>query len=209
MLLIPMDDAGISVRPIITLDAEHHTNEVFFDDVRVPAENIIGEVNKGWTYAKALLGYERTEVARIGLSKRLLKVAKERAAERTVNGVPLAETPVFLRKLAAIEIELKAVELLNLRMLSNLWRNLPGHEANMLKIKGSELQQDLTELAMEAMGTDGLRFERGAAAVDPIFGDIDYRGDVTANYLATRVITIFSGSNEIQHNILAKELLEF
>ena len=108
MLLIPMDDAGISVRPIIALDAEHHTNEVFFDDVRVPAENIIGEVNKGWTYAKALLGYERTEVARIGLSKRLLKVAKERAAERTVNGVPLAETPVFLRKLAAIEIELKA-----------------------------------------------------------------------------------------------------
>ena len=101
-----------------------------------------------------------------------------------------------------IESTFATVELLNLRMLSNLRRNLPGHEANMLKIKGSELQQDLTELAMEAMGTDGLRFERGAAAVDPIFGDIDYRGDVTANYLATRVITIFSGSNELLSKVV-------
>lgn len=210
MLLIPMDDPGITVRPVITLDGEHHTNEVFLDDVRVPGANLVGEVNKGWTYAKALLGYERTEVARIGLSKRLLKMVKEQAAKRTVNGVPLTETPVFRRKLASLEIELKAVELLNLRMLSNVRRNLPGNEANMLKIKGSELQQDLTELAMEAQGTDALRFDRNAALGQNIglFGDVDYRGDVTANYLATRVITIFSGSNEIQHNILAKELLD-
>lgn len=210
MLLFPMDDPGITVRPVITIDGGHHTNEVFLDDVRVPGENIVGEVNKGWTYAKALLGYERTDVARIGLSKRLLKMVQAQAGERRVNGVPLAETPAFRRKLAGLEIELKAVELLNLRMLSNVRRNLPGNEANMLKIKGSELQQDLTELMMEAQGTDALRFDRAAelGLESGIFGDVDYRGDVTANYLATRVVTIFSGSNEIQHNILAKELLD-
>lgn len=209
MLVFPMDTPGIEVRPIITLNADHHVNEVFFDDVRVPKDSIIGEPNLGWSYAKLLLGHERTGVARIGQSKRELRRLKQLAGGITVDGRPLLERPAFRSKVATLEVELMGAEVSVLRMLADTQKNAPGFEANMLKIKGSEIQQTLTELVLEALGPESLRFDRG---IDPTPSDEDvfdtnHAGDLTAHYLMTRVVTIYAGSNEIQRNILAKGLL--
>ena len=158
-LLIDMHSPGVTVRPIITLDEEHEVNEVFFDNVKVPAENLVGEEGKGWTYAKFLLGHERTGIARVGESKRELAQLKEIAAKQ-LNGRPLAEDPLFRARIAEVEIELMALEMTLLRVLSS--RAKPGPEASILKIKGTEVQQALTELMMEAMGPYALPFRRSA-----------------------------------------------
>jgi alkylation response protein AidB-like acyl-CoA dehydrogenase len=209
MLIFPLDTPGIEIRPIITLAGEHHVNEVFFDDVRIPKNCIIGEPNLGWTYAKTLLGHERTNIARIGQSKRELRRLKALANHIVVDGAPLMAQANFKSKVAALEVELMGAEISNLRMLADTQRNAPGFEANMLKIKGSEIQQTLTELVLDALGPESLRFDRsvtGENNPENIF-DTDYAGHQTANYLMTRVVTIYGGSNEIQRNILAKGLL--
>lgn len=208
MLIFPLDLPGITIRPIITLDHDRHVNETFFDNVRVHKSCMIGEPNLGWTYAKALLGFERHEIARIGLCKRWLRQLKETAATTMRGGTPIGEHAYFKTKIAKAEIDLKALEMLNLRMLSNMQRNLPGNEANMLKIRGSELQQTMTELRLEIGGANSLRYEREGLEVPEIFDDVDYRGDVAATYFMNRVVTIYGGSNEIQRNVLAKSFLE-
>ena len=209
MLIIRMDTPGLTVRPTITIDGGHSVNEVFFDDVRVPKDALIGEVNKGWSYAKLLLGHERTSIARIGQSKRELKRLKMMASEQQNNGMTLLDTPVFRNKVAELEIELMALELTNLRMMQTATKGgPPGIEANMLKIRGSEIQQRLTELMMEAIGPYALPFDekmRDHGVAKDFIGPV-YAPGLGPNYLMTRVVTIYGGSNEIQRNIIAKSL---
>jgi len=210
MLLIDMATPGITVRPIITIDGEHEVNEVFFDDVRVPKENIVGEPGKGWTYAKFLLSHERSGIARVGQAKRELRRLKTIAAAEMVDGVPLIETKTFREKIAAVEIDLMALELTNLRMIAaEKSGQAPGAEANMLKIKGSEVQQNLTELLMEAVGPYALPFDPDALEPgwngEPI--GPDYAAPLAGTYFNYRKVSIYGGSNEIQRNILSKSLL--
>jgi len=210
MLLIDMNSPGVTVRPIITIDGEHEVNEVFFDDVRVPKDNIVGEPGKGWTYAKFLLSHERSGIARVGQAKRELRRLKQIAQAELVDGVPLIETKSFREKIAAVEIELMALELTNLRMIAaEKSGQAPGAEANMLKIKGSEVQQGLTELMMEAVGPYALPFDPDALEPgwngEPI--GPDYAAPLAGTYFNYRKVSIYGGSNEIQRNILSKSLL--
>jgi len=209
-LLIDMKTPGITVRPSITLDEDHEVNEVFFEDVEVPAENLVGEENRGWTYAKYLLGHERTGIARVGLSKRELLFLKRLALDRNKAGKPLLHDPVFAAKIAALEIELMALEVTVQRVIaSEAGGKGPGPEASMLKIKGTEVQQALTELMVEAIGPQ-------AAAFDPAFlegerahsitGDDD-AAPLAAYYFNFRKTSIYGGSNEIQKNIIAQMIL--
>jgi len=209
-LLIDMKTPGITVRPIITLDEDHEVNEVFLEDVKVPLENLVGEENRGWTYAKYLLGHERTGIARVGQSKRELVFLKRLAAKQKKGGVSLLSDPVFSSKIAALEIEMMALEVTVQRVVASEANGRgPGPEASMLKIKGTEVQQALTELMVEAIGPQ-------AAAFDPAFlegerehslaGDDD-AAPLAAYYFNFRKTSIYGGSNEIQKNIIAQMIL--
>jgi alkylation response protein AidB-like acyl-CoA dehydrogenase len=209
-LLIDMKTPGITVRPIITLDEDHEVNEVFLEDVKVPVENLVGEENRGWTYAKYLLGHERTGIARVGQSKRELVFLKRLAADQKKGGVSLLNDPVFSAKIAALEIEMMALEVTVQRVVaSEAHGRGPGPEASMLKIKGTEVQQALTELMVEAVGPQ-------AAAFDPAYlegerehslaGDDD-AAPLAAYYFNFRKTSIYGGSNEIQKNIIAQMIL--
>ncbi len=206
-LLIDMHSPGVTVRPLYLYDEEHEVNEVFFDDVKVPVENLVGEEGKGWTYAKFLLGHERTGIARVGESRRELAALKEIAAREQKDGLPLAADPVFRHKLAQTEIDLIALELTLLRVLSS--RAKPGPEASILKIKGTDVQQALAELMMEAIGPAAVPFSRQAideggraAPFAP-----DYAAPLAARYFNWRKTSIYGGSNEIQRNIIAQMVL--
>jgi alkylation response protein AidB-like acyl-CoA dehydrogenase len=209
-LLIDMKTPGITVRPIITLDEDHEVNEVFFEDVKVPVENLVGEENRGWTYAKYLLGHERTGIARVGQSKRELVFLKRLAADQKKGGASLLKDPVFAAKIAALEIEIMALEVTVQRVVASEANGRgPGPEASMLKIKGTEVQQALTELMVEAVGPQ-------AAAFDPAYlegerehslaGDDD-AAPLAAYYFNFRKTSIYGGSNEIQKNIIAQMIL--
>jgi alkylation response protein AidB-like acyl-CoA dehydrogenase len=209
-LLIDMHTPGITVRPIIMLDEDHEVNEVFFDNVKVPVENLVGEENKGWTYAKYLLGHERTGIAAVGRSKRELQFLKRLAIQQRKNGEPLLNDPVFASKVATLEIELMALEVTVLRVLSQEHtRRAPGPEASMLKVKGTEVQQMLTELMLEAVGPYGLPFDPAyldgeqehSAAQD------DDAAPLAAYYFNYRKTSIYGGSNEIQKNIITQMIL--
>jgi alkylation response protein AidB-like acyl-CoA dehydrogenase len=209
-LLIDMKTPGITVRPIITMDGAHEVNEVWFENVKVPVANRIGEENKGWTYAKFLLGHERTNIAGVGASKRELGRLKEIARKEIKNGRPLIEDPLFAARIAQVEIDLMALEVTNLRALSaESEKRAPGPEASILKIKGTEIQQSLSELMMYAVGPYALPFERGSieegdfrSAAGP-----DYAAPLAATYCNVRKVTIYGGSNEIQRNIIAQMIL--
>jgi alkylation response protein AidB-like acyl-CoA dehydrogenase len=209
-LLIDMTSPGITVRPIITMDGAHEVNEVWFENVKVPAENRVGEENKGWTYAKFLLGHERTNIAGVGSSKRELKRLKEIARNESKNGRPLIEDPLFAARIAQVEIDLMALEITNLRALSaESEKRAPGPEASILKIKGTEIQQALTELMMYAVGPYALPFQRESREegdLTSIAGPA-YAAPLAATYCNARKVTIFGGSNEIQRNIIAQMIL--
>lgn len=197
MLLIDLKTPGIDIRPIPLLNGDRATNEVFFDNVRVPAANLVGEANKGWTYSRVVLGNERLSIARIGLNRRQLAKLKRVAADEG-----LLDVPHFRMRIAAAEIELAALEAMALAMLERARAGVaPGIEANMLKIKGSELQQLLTELLVDAVGRRAAPF--GADAVDPRH---PWAERLFKSHFDTRVVTIYGGSNEIQRNIIAKSL---
>ena len=206
-LLIDMHSPGITVRPIITLDEEHEVNEVFFDNVRVPARNLVGEEGRGWTYAKFLLGHERTGIARVGESKRELRQLKAIAAEQKRNGRPLAQDPRFRDRMIQVEVELMALEFTLLRVLSA--RSKPGPEASILKIKGTEIQQALTELTMEAVGPYALPFrpEARAASWCGVAVGPEYAAAAASVYFNFRKASIYGGSNEIQRNIISQMVL--
>jgi len=209
-LLIDMKTPGITVRPIITMDGAHEVNEVWFENVKVPVENRVGEENKGWTYAKFLLGHERTNIAGVGASKRELSRLKSIASKEVKNGRPLIEDPLFAARLAQVEIDLMALEITNLRALSaETEKRAPGPEASILKIKGTEVQQALSELMMYAVGPYALPFGR----VSTEEGDLqsvagpDYAAPLAATYCNVRKVTIYGGSNEIQRNIISQMIL--
>ena len=204
-LLIDMHTPGITVRPIITMDEAHEVNEVFFDNVEVPAENLVGEENKGWTCAKYLLGHERTGIARVGGSKRELQFVKKVAAQQQVNGKSLMEDIRFASKVADLEIELMALEMTVLRVVSSEAAGKgPGPEASLLKVKGTEVQQRLTELALEAVGPAGLPFHRENFDTLEAGGAQDA---IAATYFNYRKTSIYGGSNEIQKNIMTQMIL--
>jgi alkylation response protein AidB-like acyl-CoA dehydrogenase len=209
-LLIDMKTPGITVRPIITMDGAHEVNEVWFENVKVPVENRIGEENKGWTYAKFLLGHERTNLAGVGTSKRDLKRLKDIAQQEMKNGKPLLQDPMFAARIAQVEIDLMALEITNLRSLSaESQKRAPGPEASILKIKGTEIQQSLSELMMYAVGPYALPFKRTSAEesdIETIAGP-SYAGTLAATYCNVRKVTIYGGSNEIQRNIIAQTIL--
>jgi len=195
-LLIDMKTPGITVRPIITIEGEHEVNDIFFDHVRVPMRNRVGEENKGWTYAKFLLSHERTNTAGIGNCKRALARLKQVAATRLVSGRPLLADVRFRDRIARVELELRALEITNLRVLSAMSGEgrAPGPEVSALKIKGSEIVQELAELHMHALGPAALAYRADAA-------------NVPGEYFNLRKTTIYAGSTEIQKNIISKLVL--
>ena len=196
-LLVDMKSAGISVRPTRLLDGTFEVNEIRFDEVRVPVTNRIGEENQGWTYAKFLLGHERTNIAGIGASRRELLRLKQDAAAVVKHGRSLLQDPVFGNKIAQVEIELTALEITNMRVIfAEAAKQAPGPEASMLKIRGTEIAQRISELQVELLGADALRFAHGEDA-----------SRATAAYLNLRKLSIFGGSNEIQRNIIAHMIL--
>jgi alkylation response protein AidB-like acyl-CoA dehydrogenase len=209
-LLIDMKTPGITVRPIITLDEDHEVNEVFFDNVRVPVQNLVGEENRGWTYAKYLLGHERTNIAAVGRSKRELMFIKRLALRMQKGGRPLIEDPVYAHKVAALEMDLMALEVTVLRVIyQEAKQRAPGPEASMLKVKGTEIQQRLTELMVEAAGPLGLPF-------DPVYlegesehsiAEDDDSAPLMPYYFNYRKTSIYGGSNEIQRNIITQMIL--
>ena len=210
-LLIDMTTSGVTVRPIIMLDGEHEVNEVWFENVKVPVANLIGEEGKGWTYAKYLLGHERTGIAGVGRSKRELAYLKKIACSEQMNGKRLIDDARFREKIARVEVDLMALEITNLRVVSAEGKSRgPGPEASILKIKGTEIQQALTELMLEAVGPY-------AAQYVPESWDANYTGDhvgpdysasIAAYYFNFRKTSIYGGSNEIQKNIISQMILE-
>ncbi len=209
-LLIDMKTPGITVRPIITLDEDHEVNEVFFDNVRVPVANLVGEENKGWTYAKYLLGHERTGIAAVGRSKRELAFVKRLAMRVQKAGKPLIDDALYAAKLAAVEIDLMALEVTVLRVISQeAKRKAPGPEASMLKVKGTEIQQRLTELMVEAAGPAALAFDPAYLEGEHVHsaGDDDAAAPLMPYYFNYRKTSIYGGSNEIQKNIITQMIL--
>jgi alkylation response protein AidB-like acyl-CoA dehydrogenase len=208
-LLLDMDMPGITVRPIITLDGAHIVNEVFFEDVRVPVANLVGEEGKGWTYAKFLLGHERAGIAKVGHSKRALARLKAFARKPVAGGRPLLDDPVFRHRLARATLALKALEMTNFRLLADegAGRDV-GPAASILKIRGAELTQTLSELAVFAAGYGALAMVApiaDGANETPLFDD--FAAAAMPGFLNNRAATIFGGSNEIQRNVLAKTVL--
>ena len=206
-LLIDMKTPGIEVRPIITLEGGHEVNDVFLDNVKVPVENRIFHENQGWTCAKALLAHERSGIAGVARSKRGLERLREMAGtEQSDLGGPLLSDTFFKRKLAELEIDLTALEFTELRTLAGESSGKgPGPESSILKIKGTEIQQRLQELALEAAGHYGAPFLRDLghnANIGP-----DYAQGVAGEYFNGRKTSIYGGSNEIQRNIIAKMVL--
>jgi alkylation response protein AidB-like acyl-CoA dehydrogenase len=194
MLLIDMRSSGVTVRPIATIDGRHEVNEVFLDAVRVPLDCRVGDENRGWDITKFLLGHERTGIARIGMTKRLIARAKA-----------LAGDDAGLRERAAeIEIELKALEITQLRLLDAMRRggHGPDARASILKVRGTELRQAASELLLHAAGTRAWR-----AAADEFDADAAADTTIAATYFNLRAASIYGGSNEVQKNILAKSLL--
>ena len=211
-IMIDMKTKGITVDPIITLDGAHEINTVYLEDVEVPKENIIFEENKGWTVAKFLLSHERTSIAAVGKSISAVKKLKQIAnIELNNEGSLLITDKRFRDRLTTLEMDLKALEFTELRILSEENKGVaPGPEASLLKIRGSEIQQRITELTMNAVGYYGISNDLAKSNADRINSNQfrpDYSQNTAANYLNMRKTTIYGGSNEIQKNILSKMVL--
>ncbi len=210
-LLIDMNSPGVKVRPIVLIDGEPEVNEVFFDDVRVPVENRVGEENKGWTYAKYLLTHERTNIAGVGFANAGLENLKRIARLEQANGRPLIENPHFAARIARIEIDLMAMSTTNLRVVSKAAAGqAPGAESSILKIKGTVIRQEINALTRSAVGPYAMPFASEALEDGSNLGPVgpDYAEGATAQYLNNRKLSIFGGSNEIQRTILSKAILE-
>ncbi|WP_135467664.1 acyl-CoA dehydrogenase family protein [Crenalkalicoccus roseus] len=211
-LLIDMRTPGVEVRPIISIDGSHHLNEVFFTDVKVPVENLVGEENRGWNVAKYLLGNERTGIARLGKSKERVRFAKEVAREVRKRGRPLIEDRAFRARVAQLEVDMKALEITQLRVVSAYAKSADGRPdplSSVLKIKGTELLQATSELAMDVGGPQAMpvwQQELAQLANEPPIGP-EWAPQMAPNYLMLRAASIYGGTNEIQKNILTKAVL--
>ena len=214
-LMLDMKTPGITIRPIVTIDGGREVNEVFFDNVKIPAENLVGEENRGWDCAKYLLGNERTGIARVGTSK--MRVARIKQLARMVqsgNG-SLMDDERFAEKVAAVEVELKALEMTLLRVVSEDAKSGRGGKPNpassILKIKGTEIQQATVALLMEVAGPLALPFvgDDEMTGHNEAPGGADWAGPMAPVYFNNRKVSIYGGTNEIQHNIIAKAVLGF
>jgi hypothetical protein len=209
-LLADMNTPGITVKPIITMDGEHEVNEIHFEDVKIPIDNLIGEEGKGWTYGKVLLQHERTNIAGVARSEVRLKNMRKQASESIRGAAPLADDNNFMRKIAAIEVELKALEYTQLRTLAAVASGkAPGPESSILKIKGTEIQQKIDTLHMEAAAYYALpyvrtQYEAGFTGEHVGCGS---ETKTSLTYFNFRKASIYGGSNEIQKNIIAKHVL--
>lgn len=209
-LLIDMNTPGVTVRPIVLIDGTPEVNEVFFDDVRVPSENLVGEENQGWTYAKYLLTHERTNIAGVGFSNAALETLKEVAQKVQAGGKPLAKNPHFAARIAQVEIDLMAMATTNLRVVSAAAKGqAPGAESSMLKVKGTVIRQELTSLLRRAVGPDALPFQPdyldGGDNVE-MMGP-EHAASSSPSYFNNRKLSIFGGSNEVQRTIITKAIL--
>ena len=209
-LLVDMNSPGVELRPIRTLDGDKEVNEVFFTDVKVPVENLVGEENKGWTYAKYLLTYERTGIAGVGFCIAALAKLKVIAAKVLKNGKPLDQDPLFAARMAQVEIDLENMKTTNLRVIAAVaGGGVPGAESSMLKIRGTEIRQEILSLMRRAVGPYALPFIEEAQyegyADEPV-GPKE-AATAAANYFNYRKLSIFGGSNEIQKNIISKMIL--
>ena len=210
-VLVDMNQPGVTVKPIFLLDGEHEVNEIHFEDVKVPIENLVGEEGKGWTYGKVLLQHERTGTARVAHTNYRLSNLRQQAARSVRGAEPLVNDQNFMRKLAAVEVELKALEFTELRTLAAVASGkAPGPESSILKLKGTELQQAVDELYVEAAGYYALPYVPSQYALD--FPESDRVGEGTETqssltYFNFRKASIYGGSNEIQKNIVAKHVL--
>jgi len=215
-ILVDMKTPGITLRPIQLIDGGHEVNEVFFDEVKVPAENLVGQENRGWDYAKFLLTNERMGIARTGITAQRLRRIRELAALERSGDATLIDQPWFREKLAATEIELKALEITQLRVIAEARKRgshgEPDPNSSILKIKGSELQQATTELMMDVVGPYVAPFPNSLDDEDqsnePPIGP-DYAASAAPTYFNWRKVSIYGGSNEIHRNIIAKAILGF
>ena len=211
-VLIDMRAPGVGVRPITTIDGSAEINQVFLDDVVVPRENLVGEEGRGWTYAKFLLGHERAGTARVPASKNQLERLKEIAAGEVSGGRPLIEERRFREKIAALEIDLLALESTSLKIIAEESAGrAPGPESSLLKLKGTEIQQAITELLFEAIGVyagpyveEALTRGWNEAPIGP-----EYAATLAPHYFNWRKASIYGGTNEVQRNIIAKMVLGF
>jgi pimeloyl-CoA dehydrogenase large subunit len=208
-ILVDMKTPGVTVRPIQTIDGGHEVNEVFFDNVKVPVENLVGQEHRGWDCAKFLLGNERSGIARIGLSKQRIGRIKQLAGRVMAGDKPLLDDERFREKVAAVEVELKALEMTQLRVLADESKrrsNMPNPASSILKIKGSEIQQMTTELLLEVAGPLAIPYVEEEAE----FGtDEHWAAPAAPQYFNFRKVSIYGGTNEIQRNIIAKAVLGF
>ncbi|MBT1192134.1 hypothetical protein SAMN05444374_11014 [Rhodococcoides kroppenstedtii] len=201
-ILVDLKTPGITVRPIKLIDGGHEVNEVWFENVRVPAENLVGEENAGWTYAKFLLSNERTGITRLGFTKTKLARAKELAAQTAVGDGTLLDDPVFAARFAEIENQVLALELTQLRIVSSYVEGKENPASSVLKLRGSELQQLATEILTDVAGPDSLPFEAGEDIPTPVWAQ-----RATPTYLNFRKTSIYGGSNEVQRTIIASGIL--
>ncbi len=209
-LLIDMHTPGVEVRPTITIEGLHEVNEVFFTDVRVPVANLVGEENRGWTYAKYLLTYERTNIAGVGFATADFETLWRLANVADRSGRRLIDDPLFAARLARVEIDLLNLKTTNLRVLATVsGGGAPGAESSMLKIKGTEIRQEILSLTRRALGPYARPCPpaalEGDGAVDPI-GPFDQPA-AAAHYFNARKLSIYGGSNEIQKNIISRAIL--
>ena len=209
-LLIDMKSNGIKVEPIITIDGSHEVNTVYLEDVIVPKENLIYQENKGWSVAKFLLSHERTSIAQVARSKSAIKKLKYIASQETYDNQALIKNVRFRDKLTELEMDMHSLEYSELRILSEEVKGTaPGPESSFLKIRGSELQQRISELTLEAVGHFGLlkSNENQLEQSNEYYPGPEYSNNTGADYLNLRKTTIYGGSNEIQKNILSKMVL--
>lgn len=201
-LLIDLKTPGVEVKPMLTLGHTPAFCDTFFDHVKVPKENVIGEVNQGWTMAKALLGHERTLLAMVGPCRNVLQKIKRIAATKTVDGRPMLEHPIWRAKIARLEMRFRAHLMVSYRALADQQKGkMPGPESSILKLVGTKLVQEMTELAMEIMGESSLTWynEGVCTPVEESIGPY---------FCYERAATIYGGSNEIQRNVIAKMILQ-
>jgi alkylation response protein AidB-like acyl-CoA dehydrogenase len=205
MLLIDMRSPGVTVRPIHLIDGGYEVNEVFFDNVRVPVENLVGEENQGWTYAKFLLGNERTSNAAIGMIKTRISRIKRLAGD-------LLDDPLFVSRLTRLEVETTALEMSVLRVLAreaSLPKGMPDPTSSVLKLKGSELQQEASELLVDVLGPAALAYRETSDVPDGFAAPPEGSVDALPTYFNWRKASIYAGSNEVQRGIIAKAILKF
>ena len=204
-LLIDMTTPGVTVRPIETIDGIYHLNEVFFEDVRVPVDNRIGEEGKGWTYAKSLLVHERLSIAEVAESKRNLEQLRELARAEVNGGQSLLDDPLFAKRFADVEIDLMALEYTELRVLAAAAEGgMPGPESSLLKLQGTTIQQLIQELRMDVAGYYSQTLQ-GDLTPSQLGHDV---ADITQKlYFRGRASSIYGGSDEVQKNVTAKHVL--